>query len=158
MIESEAARTLSELRSMVRVLRHGETAELTPSQRLGDIKQLAGTTPGGTAVSVTVPDDDGSIPPPVAAAVYRLAQESVTNALRHARHVTRVDVLVEADEHALQLIVTNDGDIATSPTPGFGITGMMERATLLGGTCRAGPEPHGGWSVTAVLPRVGWAP
>lgn len=156
-IEAEAAKTLSELRSMVRVLRQGDTAELAPSPRLGDIEQLAGTRPGGVAVVVKVAGDDGSIPPPVAAAVFRLAQESVTNALRHARQVTRVDVLVQADAGKLTLSVTNDGEVAASPTPGFGIIGMMERAALLGGTCEAGPAPGGGWVVTAVLPRVGWA-
>ncbi len=157
-IEAEAAKTLSELRSMVRVLRQDETAELAPSPGLGGIEQLAGTRPGGAAVTVKVAGDDGSIPPPVAAAVYRLAQESVTNALRHARQVTRVDVLVEADEGGVRLSVTNDGDVAASPTPGFGIVGMMERAALLGGTCQAGPAPGGGWAVIAELPRVGWEP
>ena len=157
-IESEAAKTLGELRSMVRVLRHGETADLAPSPSLGDIAQLAGTRPGGVVVAVTVEGDDGSIPPPVAAAVFRIAQESVTNALRHARQVTDVTVRVEADEQGVRLSATNDGDIPTSPTPGFGIIGMMERAALLGGTCHAGPAPGGGWAVTAMLPRVGWAP
>lgn len=156
-IEAEAATTLSELRSMVRVLRQDDTAELAPSPRLGDIEQLAGTRPGGMTVAVTVEGDDSSIPPPVAAAVFRLAQESVTNALRHARQVSRVDVLVVADDGGVRMSVTNDGDLAASPAPGFGIIGMMERAALLGGTCQAGPMPGGGWAVTAVLPRVGWA-
>lgn len=157
-IEAEAAKTLSELRSMVRVLRQGETAELAPNPQLGDIEQLAGTRPGGADVTVQVEGDDGNIPPPVAAAVFRLAQESVTNALRHGRQITRVEVLVEADESGVRLSVTNDGDVAASATPGFGIIGMTERAALLGGTCQAGPAPGGGWVVTAVLPRVGWAP
>ncbi|WP_307376257.1 sensor histidine kinase [Microbacterium sp. W4I20] len=156
-IEAEAAKTLSELRSMVRVLRQGDTAELAPSPRLADIEQLAGMRPGGAEVAVTVVGDDGSIPPPVAAAVFRLAQESVTNALRHARQVSRVDVRVEADAGGLRVTVTNDGDVAASPTPGFGIIGMRERAALLGGTCQAGPAPGGGWAVIAVLPRAGWA-
>lgn len=157
-IEAEAARTLSEMRSMVRVLRLGDTAELAPSPRLGDIEQLAGARPGGATVAVTVAGDQSSVPPPVAAAVFRLAQESVTNALRHARQVSRVDVLVEADEGGVKVSVTNDGDVAASPAPGFGILGMMERAALLGGTCQAGPASGGGWAVVAVLPRVGWAP
>ncbi|WP_165069618.1 sensor histidine kinase [Marisediminicola senii] len=156
-IEAEAAKTLSELRSMVRVLRQGESAELAPSPRLADIEQLAGTRPGGARVTVRIVGDDGSIPPPVAAAVFRLAQESVTNALRHARQVTHVEVSVDVDEGGVRLSAINDGDLAASPTPGFGIIGMMERAALLGGTCRAGPAPGGGWVVTAVLPRVGWA-
>ncbi len=156
-IDSEAGRTLAELRSMVRVLRQDEDVELAPSPRLSDIEALAGTRPGGTTVTVRVADDDLSIPPPVAAAVFRLAQESVTNALRHARQVTRVDLLVDVDDGEVRLSVTNDGDVAASPTSGFGVIGMMERAALLGGTCQAGPAPGGGWVVTAVLPRAGWA-
>lgn len=157
-IEAEAAATLGELRSMVRVLRQGETGERAPSRGLADIEQLAGTRPGGVTVTVTVTGDQAGIPPPVAAAVFRLAQESVTNALRHARRAIRVDVRVAADDDGVRLSVTNDGDVAAAPTPGFGITGMTERAALLGGTCEAAPAPGGGWAVTAVLPRVGWAP
>lgn len=156
-IEAEAAKTLSELRSMVRVLRQGESAERAPSPRLSVIEQLAGTRPGGVTVTVRVVGDDGSIPAPVSAAIYRLAQESVTNALRHARQVTRIDVLVDVDEGGVRLSVLNDGDLAASPIAGFGITGMMERTALLGGSCQAGPAPGGGWAVTAVLPRVRWA-
>ena len=155
-IEAEAVATLGELRAMVRVLRQGDMTELAPSPRLDDIERLAGTRPGGVAVTVTVAADDGSVPSPVAAAVFRLAQESVTNALRHARQATRVDVHVEADARGVRLSVTNDGEVPASPTPGFGIIGMMERAALLGGTFQAGPAP-GGWAVSAVLPREGWA-
>jgi signal transduction histidine kinase len=156
-IEAEAAKTLSEMRSMVRVLRESDTAELAPSPVLRDIEQLAGTRPGGATVAVTVAGDEAGIPPPVTAAVFRLAQESVTNALRHARQVSHVDVLVTADDDGVRLRVTNDGDIAAAPTPGFGIIGMRERAALLGGTCQAGPVDGGGWAVIAVLPRGGWA-
>ena len=90
--------------------------------------------------------------------MFRIAQESVTNALRHARHLTRVEVVAVADETGVRLSVANDGDLATPPAPGFGLIGMSERAALLGGTCEAGPRPDGGWTVTATLPRVGWAP
>lgn len=154
-IEAEAITTLSELRAMVRVLRQGETAELAPNPQLGDIQRLAGARPGGPVVTVKVTATGARVPAPVAAAVFRLAQESVTNALRHARQATRVDVIAEADEGGVRLSVTNDGDAPASPTPGFGIIGMMERAALLGGTCQAGPVADG-WAVTAVLPRAGW--
>ena len=157
-IEGEAGRTLTELRSIVRVLRHDGSAELTPSPQLGYIERLAGVRPGGASVSVAIEGDTGTVPPPVAAAVFRIAQESVTNALRHARDLTRVDVRVDVDDRGLRLRATNDGDIALASTPGFGIIGMTERAALLGGTCSAGPGRDGGWVVSAELPRAGWTP
>lgn len=157
-IEAEAGRTLSELRSIVRVLRHDEKAELAPSPRLGDIEKLAGVHPGGVAVAVTVRGDPGMLPPPVAAAVFRIAQESVTNALRHAREATRVEVRVEVDDRGARLRVADDGGIPLASAPGFGLIGMGERAALLGGTCAAGPAPGGGWVVDAELPCEGWAP
>lgn len=157
-IEAEAARTLGELRSMLRVLRQDDPARLAPSPRLGDIQRLAGTRPGGIAVSVQVTGDGGAIPGPVAAAVFRLAQESVTNALRHARQATRVEVRVEADQAGVRLSVRDNGAAVDAQAPGFGIIGMMERAVLLGGSCSCGPAPGGGWVVTAVLPRTGWMP
>ena len=157
-IEAEAAQTLSELRSMVRVLRLGESADLAPSPGLDAIGQLSGVRPGGVVVDVMVTESSPSVPPPVAGAVYRIAQESVTNALRHARHATRVDVRVTADDAGVRLSVTNDGDPAPPSAPGFGLIGMTERAALLGGTCTSGPAPGGGWIVTAELPREGWAP
>jgi signal transduction histidine kinase len=155
-IEAEASKTLAEMRSMVRVLRQGEAPELAPGHMLTDIEQLASAEVAGPRVDVRVAGDTGSIPPTVAAAVYRMAQESVTNARRHARGASFVDVVVEADEGGVRLRVTNDGEVAAAVTPGYGITGMMERASLLGGSCQSGRAPGGGWVVTAVLPRVGW--
>jgi signal transduction histidine kinase len=78
----------------------------------------------------------------------------VTNARRHARHATRVDVRVDADERSVRLRVSDDGDSRAAGSPGYGLVGMAERAGLLGGTCAAGPNPDRGWTVTAVLPRV----
>jgi len=93
----------------------------------------------------------------VAAAVFRLAQEAVTNARRHARDATRVDVRVDVDGAGVQRDVRDDGVAAASAAPGYGITGMRERAALLGGACDAGPVAGGGWAVTATIPRAGWA-
>jgi signal transduction histidine kinase len=116
-------------------------------------------------VDVRVTGDVRAVPPTVDAAVFRLAQEAVTNARRHARNASRIDVRVQVDAAGIRLDVRDDGDAATSVAsvppaasiaPGFGITGMRERAALLGGTCEAGQIPGGGWAVTAVLPRSGW--
>ena len=156
-IEGEASRTLDEMRSMVRVLRRDDAADRSPGPVISDLRTLAHADTGGPAVDVRLVGDVEAVPPTVAAAVYRLAQEAVTNARRHARNATRVDVHVEADDAAIRLEVRNDGDPVASATPGYGMTGMVERATLLGGTCEAGPAPGGGWAVTAVLPRSGWS-
>ena len=158
LIESEASSTLAEMRGMVRTLRSDAPAELAPTPRIQDLAQLSGSGGEGLPVDVeTVGDVDG-IAPTVAAAVYRLAQESVTNARRHARGASRIEVRVVTDEDRVHLRVTDDGAATTGPReddPGFGLRGMAERAHLLGGTFAAGPGPDRGWTVAAVLPRRG---
>lgn len=91
---------------------------------------------------------------PVDAALYRLAQESLTNAVRHARSATRVGIDVRREGDAVRLRVSDDGQTepGPAPEPGFGLQGMAERAQLLGGSLSAGPGPDGGWVVEAVLP------
>jgi signal transduction histidine kinase len=156
-IEAEASRALAEMRSMVRVLRRDVPADLAPTPRIADLAQLASATRAGPSVDVGISGDVDDLPPSVGTAIYRLAQESVTNALRHARHATRIEVRVAADDTAVHLRVSDDGDGAARPNgaPGFGLIGMIERADLLGGTCEAGPAAGRGWTVTATLPRAG---
>lgn len=88
-------------------------------------------------------------------AVFRVVQESLTNALRHAPGTTRVDVDVRRLPDALEVVVTDQGPGGlVDPTPGSrrGLVGMTERAAAFGGTVEAGP--HGrGWRVRALLPR-----
>jgi signal transduction histidine kinase len=157
-IDAEAARALDEMRGMVRILRTDGTAELSPGPRLTDLTKLATRT--RPQVEVTVVGDADGLPSPVGAAVFRLAQEAVTNARRHAKHASRIDVRVVIDDTAVHVNVSDDGDPALlrpSGAPGFGLTGMIERASLLGGTCEAGPNADRGWTVNAVLPRAGAA-
>ena len=156
LIESEASRALTEMRAMVRLLRDDQPAELTPSPRIADLEQLAHTRTG-PPVDVEINGEVGTVPPPVAAAIYRLAQESVTNARRHARHATRIEVRLTADEKEIRLKVSDDGEPGQQGSSGYGLVGMAERAGLLGGTCEAGPNPDRGWTVTATLPRTGSA-
>ncbi|WP_308163985.1 sensor histidine kinase [Nonomuraea sediminis] len=159
-IEAEAARALDEMRAMVRVLRHNEPADLAPGRHIRDLEQLAGRGTSGPAVDVELSGDLDDLPPSVGAAIYRLAQESVTNARRHARRATRIEVRVAADDTSVHLSVSDDGDsslMRQTGSPGYGLIGMIERAGLLGGTCVAGPNPDRGWTVTAVLPRAGAA-
>ncbi|MEU3167795.1 sensor histidine kinase [Streptosporangium sp. NPDC006930] len=157
-IEAEASRALAEMRAMVRVLRRDEPADMAPGRRVTDLRQLASQDSSDLSVEVEIPDDLGDLPPSVEAAIYRLAQEAVTNARRHARHATYVAVRVSADDTSVHLRVSDDGDtgsIRPPGPPGYGLIGMIERADLLGGTCEAGPNPNRGWTVTAVLPRTG---
>ncbi|MFI6601456.1 sensor histidine kinase [Nonomuraea sp. NPDC050536] len=159
-IEAEAARALDEMRSMVRVLRQHQPADLAPGRGIRDLDQLASRGPSGPSVDLEISGDLDDLPPSVEAAVYRLAQEAVTNARRHARRATRIEVRVTVDDTSVHLRVSDDGDsslIRQTRSPGYGLIGMIERADLLGGTCEAGPNPDRGWTVTAVLPRTGAA-
>lgn len=152
-IEGEASRTLTEMRAMVRVLRDGAPAEYAPQPGVADVVSLARRGPV-PVVDVELPDDLPVLPLQVDAAVYRLAQEALTNALRHARGATRVEIRVVEGGGRLRLRVTDDGQVdpARPASPGFGLLGMTERVQLLGGTLRAGPVPEGGWAVDAELP------
>ncbi len=152
-IEGEASRTLAEMRAMVRVLRDGAPAEYAPQPGVADLASLARRDPV-PVVDVEVPDDLDELPLQVDAAVYRLAQEALTNALRHARNASRVEIRVAECAGGLRLRVTDDGqtDPLRSTSHGFGLLGMTERVELLGGTLRAGPAPEGGWAVDAELP------
>ena len=156
-IESEATRTLAEMRDIVGTLRDGAAAELVPQRGVADLARLAGAGGGPPQIDVNVSGDLDDLRPSVGAAIYRLAQESITNAVRHARHATRVDVRVVGDVDAVRITVVDDGDptsVARSSW-GYGILGMQERAALLGGTLEAGPGHGRGWVVSAVLPREG---
>lgn len=160
-IESAAAETLADMRAMVRILRGGDAAELAPQGGVAEIVRLAGRAGDGPRVDVELSGDLDDLPPAVDAAIYRLVQESITNAVRHARHATCVLVRVASqDDGVLRLRVHDDGNtshIGPTRRVGYGLVGMAERARLLGGTCEAGPDPAGGWTVTAVLPRNGTA-
>ena len=152
-IEGEASRALTEMRLMVGALRDDGAAELAPQRGVADIGSLA--TGGPPQVAVELSGDLDDLRPSVGAAIYRLAQESVTNALRHSRHASRVSVAVQADDECVRLTVVDDGELQGRAGTGYGLVGMAERATLLGGTLDAGPGPERGWTVVAVLPRTG---
>ncbi|MGK8503208.1 sensor histidine kinase [Nocardia asiatica] len=161
LIESEAALALAEMRAIVRVLRGDQPyaeGDRTPNPGIADLDRLAEHTGAGRPVDVEISGDVTDLPATLGTAIYRLAQESVTNAVRHARHATRIEVRVTADATAVRLVVRDDGTPTRSVgSPGYGLAGMIERADLLGGTCSAGPNPGRGWTVTAVLPREGAA-
>ncbi|WP_236515357.1 sensor histidine kinase [Sandaracinus amylolyticus] len=155
-IEGEATRTLAELRAIVGALRDDEAAALAPQGRIADIEQLARSTGASPTVEVELAGDLTGLRPSVESALYRLAQESITNAVKHARRASRIRVRVAAEGSVVRLTVCDDGETPSAHrNAGFGLVGMAERAALLGGTLEAGPSTAGGWRVDAALPRNG---
>ena len=156
-IEDAATRTLTELRAIVGVLRASQDTAFAPQPGMAEVEQLA--TDGQTRphIEVTLSGELDDLSPAVGAAIYRLAQESITNARRHARHATHVAVAVTGDDDQVRLTVDDDGStgVASRAPAGYGLIGMHERATLLGGTFHAGPTADRGWRVEANLPRTG---
>lgn len=147
-IDEEATRALAETRTVLRMLR----TEADPAERpIDDLVGLASYDGPGPTVEVVV-DDELDLAPTVAAAVHRIAQESVANARRHAVGATHIRVGVTKKVDLVEVTVTDDGRSSTAPGQGFGIIGMKERAELLGGRLTAGPAIDGGWAVTALLP------
>jgi signal transduction histidine kinase len=98
-------------------------------------------------------------PVPVAAglalAAYRIVQEAITNAVKHAEGATTVAVELTWAPHRLEIAVTDDGlgpIQSTGSAGGFGLAGIRERAGLYGGTATSGPGERGGWAVKATVP------
>jgi signal transduction histidine kinase len=156
-IDEEASLTLAELRAMVGGLRDGAAASLVPQPGVADLERLAGSVGDRPIVEVDLSGDLDDLRPSVGSAVYRIAQESVTNAVRHARHATHILVRVAGDADSVRVTVSDDGQAGSTANnpPGYGLVGMTERAALLGGSLEAGPGPERGWTVDAVLPRSG---
>lgn len=154
-IEEAASLTLTEMRKMVGALRDDEPPELVPHRGLDDVVRM-GDAPGpGPRVDVELSGDLKDLSPSLEAGLFRLTQEAVTNARRHARHATRVAVRVDGSASDVHLTVSDDGDPSMHDGSGYGLVGMIERATLLGGTFQAGPAPNRGWICEATLPRDG---
>ena len=156
-IEEAASRTLIEMRNIVRALRSDDDAALAPQLGVADLDRLSSESAGpAPPVTVRLSGDLEDLPPATGSALYRLAQEAVTNAKRHAMNASLIDVHVVGTQSTVHLEVTDDGaDPRPNPQPGYGLVGMSERAALLGGTFEAGPRDGRGWSVVATLPRIG---
>ncbi len=155
-IEESASRTLEEMRAIVGVLRDGTDPDFAPRRGVADIARLARHGAEGPRVDVHLSGELDRVDRPVSTALHRIAAEAVINATRHAVHATRVTVDVTAAHDRVHLTVRDDGEATATGTTaaGYGLVGMAERASLLGGTLHAGPDAAGGWTVDVVLPRV----
>ncbi len=152
-VEEAASRSLAEMRALVSVLRtEQDGAEREPAPGIADLEGLA--TGVGTPVDVSISSGLADIGGPPSGVVFRVAQEAVTNARRHALEPSRIRVDVRRDGEAVLVRVDDDGRTPRRGLrgQGYGLVGMRERVGLLGGTFEAGPSPGGGWTVHAVIP------
>ncbi|MGW1884904.1 sensor histidine kinase [Streptomyces sp. NPDC001970] len=141
----------AELRTTLAVLRADGTPDAALDGPLPGLAALPGLV-RTTEAELTMRTGDARVPAASAAAAYRIVQESLTNAVRHAGPESGIRVLVEAGRD-LTVTVTNGGDHCPADGgTGFGIAGMRERARSVGGTLSAGPRDEGGFEVVAVLP------
>ncbi|WP_327316764.1 sensor histidine kinase [Streptomyces sp. NBC_01235] len=172
-IRQNALEALAELRRVLGVLRsenpedpyglgaagtgHAPDTPQPTLDRLGAL--MENTRAAGLDVVTTVEGEAPVYPPGVQLSAYRIVQEALSNALRHA---PGSQVRVEVTHHArgLHLEVVNSrpsAPVRSSPKAGHGLLGMRERAAMLGGHVSAYPTLHGGFAVQAFLPRDGVA-
>jgi signal transduction histidine kinase len=150
------------MRRLLSALRSDQPATHAPQPGLEDLPGLIGTArQAGMTVELSAPAALDQVPPGVGLCAYRIAQEALSNAGRHAAGAP-VAVSVDHDADTVTLQVTNGpgipaGQRVNGHGPGHGLTGMRERAELLGGSLSAGPAPGGGFVVSAVLPLGGSA-
>jgi signal transduction histidine kinase len=176
-VSSTGRQALTDMRRMLGVLRDEPTPAaavgsaptegndrppLAPQPGLPELDALVERVRGtGLDVSVHRRGQPFEVSGAAGLTVYRVVQEALTNALKHAEGPTSVQVQMTFSDPDVAVRVTDDGQAkvtvpaspASTPTPGggHGLAGMAERAASFGGTLRAGPRSEGGWEVEAVL-------
>jgi signal transduction histidine kinase len=153
-VERTGREALAEMRRMVGVLRRPEEAPtLAPQPSLEHLDRLVEQTrESGLPVELRVQGEAVELPAGVDLTAYRLVQEGLTNALKHAR-ATRAEVLVSYGDGQIELVVSDDGrGVGNGDGGGHGLVGMRERVTVYGGELDAGPQPGGGYRLRAKLP------
>jgi signal transduction histidine kinase len=153
-VETAARDAMAEMRRLFGVLREeGTEAELAPQPGLAELDRLLGRVrDAGLAVEVDTRGDAVALSPGLDLAAYRIVQEAVTNALRHAG-ATRLEVRLAYEPDELQVTVEDDGRGLNGTTrDGHGLRGIRERAELYGGSLEVGCGDRGGARVHARLP------
>ncbi|MGW3008196.1 sensor histidine kinase [Streptomyces sp. NPDC001219] len=158
-IRGNAVEALTELRRVLGVLRSEDAAadgvRHAPQPTLGRLDELVGTVRGaGLTVSTEVTGEPRPLSPGVELSAFRIVQEALSNAIRHAPGAeVRVTVGYRAGGVAIRVANSApDRPAPPSPGAGHGLLGMHERTTMLGGELATGPTPDGGYEVTAILP------
>jgi signal transduction histidine kinase len=166
-IKSVSKEGLRELRTILNVLRQADEADPTqPTPGIGQVSGLIdGAVRAGLKTTLTVAGPSRPLSAAVDLAAYRIVQESLTNAIRHAGPATAAvtlayaegEFLVEVTDTGLGGLVegagaNGSGAGAAGLSEGLGLAGMRERASSVGGSLEAGPGPGGGYRVAARLP------
>jgi signal transduction histidine kinase len=154
-IEASGRTGLAEMRRLLGILKaEGDGDGRAPQPGLADLGELLDSMRvTGLAVDVVVEGSPRPLPPGIDLSAYRIVQEALTNALRHAGGAS-ARVLIRYDRDAIELTIADDGIGAPEglSAHGHGLIGMRERAQLFGGTFEAGPRPGSGFLVRARLP------
>jgi signal transduction histidine kinase len=154
-MQSAGRQALDELRQMVGVLRTGEAedAPLAPQPGLDALTRLVEESrQAGMVVELTGPPGGAEVDPAVSRAAYRIVQEALTNA---AKHAPGAEVCVTVEQRMGELVVrvvNGAGGPSVAVSGGHGLVGLGERVRTLGGRLTAGPRLDGGFEVEAVLP------
>jgi signal transduction histidine kinase len=152
-VEQAGRTALGEMRRLLGAMRgEGDEAALGPQPGLDSLEALLGEV-GRAGLPVTLHVEGEPIPLPagIDLSAYRIVQEGLTNALKHA-HASRADVTVRYAPSELQVEVRDDGEGGTVQGPGHGLLGMRERVRIYGGEMTAGTAPGGGFILSTRLP------
>jgi signal transduction histidine kinase len=153
-IERIGRGALTEMRRLVGMLRTGTVDPLAPQPGLDDVPTLvAQVREAGLPVELHVEGDRRELPVGIELSAFRIVQEALTNALKHAGDA-RASVYVRYGEDSLELEIVDDGAGVQAPVAsgGQGLVGMRERVALYGGRLDAGRRPTGGFRVRVLLP------
>jgi signal transduction histidine kinase len=157
-IERAGAETMASMRRIVGVLRGGGAdGDDTPLAPLATITELGPLVDGFGAAGppvarLAVSGDLDGLPMEISSSAHRVVMEALTNVRKHATGATVVDVTVRRTPDWLLVRVVDDGPPHGRPGHGFGLVGLTERVTALGGRIQAGPGIERGWVVDAGLP------
>jgi signal transduction histidine kinase len=154
-VEQIGRQALAEMRKMLGVMRTGEEqpVELAPQPGLAHVDLLISQVEeAGLPVTLRVEGDRAELSPGIDLSAYRIVQEGLTNALKHAKGA-HAEVLIRYVDSRVQLEIADDGPgEVTADGLGHGLVGMRERVALYGGTLEAGPRDGGGFVLRAELP------
>jgi signal transduction histidine kinase len=144
-------KAMTDLKSLIGVLRDANPDDAPAADLTAVADLVARMRATGLAVTLDESGDAAAVPAAVALAAYRVAQEALTNTVRHAE-ATSVTVRLRYDDGEVRVTVTDNGRGPGESTGGHGLAGMRERVAALGGSLSTGPGPAGGYLVDATIP------